>query len=106
MSALRCADVAELADALDSGSSGHCARAGSSPVIRSNAETAIPKGIAVFFYIENGFVREAPSGDRLAAVRGFAAGGAFRETERRGKMPCRKIECACFGCIDCMGKST
>ncbi len=28
------ADVAELADALDSGSSGHCARAGSSPVIR------------------------------------------------------------------------
>ena len=31
----RCADVAELADALDSGSSGHCARAGSSPVIRS-----------------------------------------------------------------------
>ena len=37
-SALRCADVAELADALDSGSSGHYARAGSSPVIRSNAE--------------------------------------------------------------------
>ncbi len=28
--------MAELADALDSGSSGHCARAGSSPVIRSN----------------------------------------------------------------------
>ena len=26
--------MAELADALDSGSSGHCARAGSSPVIR------------------------------------------------------------------------
>ena len=25
-----------MADALDSGSSGHCARAGSSPVIRSN----------------------------------------------------------------------
>ena len=35
----RCADVAELADALDSGSSGHYARAGSSPVIRSNAES-------------------------------------------------------------------
>ena len=32
---MSCADVAELADALDSGSSGHCARAGSSPVIRS-----------------------------------------------------------------------
>ena len=29
------APVAELADALDSGSSGHCARAGSSPVIRT-----------------------------------------------------------------------
>ena len=41
MSALRCADVAELADALDSGSSGHCARAGSSPVIRSNADKVI-----------------------------------------------------------------
>ena len=40
-SALRCADVAELADALDSGSSGHCARAGSSPVIRSNADKVI-----------------------------------------------------------------
>ena len=38
MSALRCADVAELADALDSGSSGHYARAGSSPVIRRYAE--------------------------------------------------------------------
>ena len=37
----RCADVAELADALDSGSSGHCARAGSSPVIRSNADKVI-----------------------------------------------------------------
>ena len=30
--------MAELADALDSGSSGHCARAGSSPVIRRNVE--------------------------------------------------------------------
>ena len=37
------ADVAELADALDSGSSGHCARAGSSPVIRSIAEKTIEK---------------------------------------------------------------
>ena len=37
------ADVAELADALDSGSSGHCARAGSSPVIRSIAEETIEK---------------------------------------------------------------
>ena len=42
------ADVAELADALDSGSSGHCARAGSSPVIRSNAETVISRDITVF----------------------------------------------------------
>ena len=33
--------MAELADALDSGSSGHCARAGSSPVIRSNADKVI-----------------------------------------------------------------
>ena len=51
MSALRCADVAELADALDSGSSGHYARAGSSPVIRSNAETVISKDIAVFYFL-------------------------------------------------------
>ena len=35
--------MAELADALDSGSSGHCARAGSSPVIRSIAEKTIEK---------------------------------------------------------------
>ena len=35
--------MAELADALDSGSSGHCARAGSSPVIRSIAEATIEK---------------------------------------------------------------
>ena len=35
------ADVAELADALDSGSSGHCARAGSSPVIRSLSRTMV-----------------------------------------------------------------
>ena len=40
--------MAELADALDSGSSGHYARAGSSPVIRSNAERAISKDIALF----------------------------------------------------------
>ncbi len=30
------AEVAELADALDSGSSGHCARAGSSPALGTN----------------------------------------------------------------------
>ena len=35
------ADVAELADALDSGSSGHCARAGSSPVIRSMSRQTV-----------------------------------------------------------------
>ena len=50
MSALRCADVAELADALDSGSSGHCARAGSSPVIRSNAENGGIERYRRFFY--------------------------------------------------------
>ena len=50
MSALRCADVAELADALDSGSSGHYARAGSSPVIRSNAENGSIEGYCRFFY--------------------------------------------------------
>ena len=41
--------MAELADALDSGSSGHYARAGSSPVIRSNAERVISKDIALFY---------------------------------------------------------
>ena len=49
-SALRCADVAELADALDSGSSGHCARAGSSPVIRSNADKVIEKSMTFFLF--------------------------------------------------------
>ena len=43
--------MAELADALDSGSSGHCARAGSSPVIRSIAEETIEKSV-VFFYVK------------------------------------------------------
>ena len=42
--------MVELADALDSGSSGHYARAGSSPVIRRNAERAISKDIALFCY--------------------------------------------------------
>ena len=42
--------MAELADALDSGSSGHCARAGSSPVIRSIAEETIEK-IGGLFYV-------------------------------------------------------
>ena len=46
----RCADVAELADALDSGSSGHCARAGSSPVIRSNAEARF-LGNELFYFL-------------------------------------------------------
>ena len=41
--------MAELADALDSGSSGHCARAGSSPVIRSIAEETIEKIGGLFF---------------------------------------------------------
>ena len=50
--------MAELADALDSGSSGHCARAGSSPVIRRYAETAIPKGIAVLFFLKFIFAKE------------------------------------------------
>ena len=52
-SALRCADVAELADALDSGSSGHCARAGSSPVIRSNADKVI-RNDDLFHFLESG----------------------------------------------------
>ena len=52
-SALRCADVAELADALDSGSSGHCARAGSSPVIRSNADKVIGND-DLFHFLESG----------------------------------------------------
>ena len=43
--------MAELADALDSGSSGHCARAGSSPVIRSIAEETIEK-IGGLFYVK------------------------------------------------------
>ena len=51
-SALRCADVAELADALDSGSSGHCARAGSSPVIRSNADKVI-RNDDLFYFSKN-----------------------------------------------------
>ena len=42
--------MAELADALDSGSSGHCARAGSSPVIRSIAEETIEKIGGLFLY--------------------------------------------------------
>ena len=45
--------MAELADALDSGSSGHCARAGSSPVIRSFAEAAISRDVAVFCMSKN-----------------------------------------------------
>ena len=48
----RCADVAELADALDSGSSGHYARAGSSPVIRSNAENGDIERYHRFFRFE------------------------------------------------------
>ena len=47
--------MAELADALDSGSSGHCARAGSSPVIRSIAEETIEKSV-VFFYFPWGAI--------------------------------------------------
>ena len=51
--------MAELADALDSGSSGHCARAGSSPVIRSIAEETIEK-IGGFFLFSEGspYLRE------------------------------------------------
>ena len=40
--------MAELADALDSGSSGHCARAGSSPVIRSFADKTIDRNVGGF----------------------------------------------------------
>ena len=40
--------MAELADALDSGSSGHCARAGSSPVIRSYADKTIDRNVGGF----------------------------------------------------------
>ena len=63
-SALRCADVAELADALDSGSSGHYARAGSSPVIRSNAERAISKDIVLFYCLAAVEKRESPARNR------------------------------------------
>ena len=44
--------MAELADALDSGSSGHCARAGSSPVIRSNADKVI-RNDDLFHFLES-----------------------------------------------------
>ncbi len=55
----KCADVAELADALDSGSSGHCARAGSSPVIRSHCgKTAVSKDAAVFLRFLHRYIRK------------------------------------------------
>ena len=51
--------MAELADALDSGSSGHCARAGSSPVIRSIAEETIEKIGGLFLFSEGSpYLRE------------------------------------------------
>ena len=51
--------MAELADALDSGSSGHCARAGSSPVIRSIAEETIEKIGGLFLLSEGSpYLRE------------------------------------------------
>ena len=45
--------MAELADALDSGSSGHYARAGSSPVIRRNAENGDIEGYHRFLLYKN-----------------------------------------------------
>ena len=57
LSTLSCADVAELADALDSGSSGHCARAGSSPVIRSNAEARF-LGNELFSFLKKNMILE------------------------------------------------
>ena len=52
--------MAELADALDSGSSGHCARAGSSPVIRSycGKDHRVIDGLFVFlaFFSRNGIL--------------------------------------------------
>ena len=51
--------MAELADALDSGSSGHCARAGSSPVMRSIAEETIEKIGGLFLFSEGSpYLRE------------------------------------------------
>ena len=51
--------MAELADALDSGSSGHCARAGSRPVIRSIAEETIEKIGGLFLFSEGSpYLRE------------------------------------------------
>ena len=51
--------MAELADALDSGSSGHCARAGSSPVFRSIAEETIEKIGGLFLFSEGSpYLRE------------------------------------------------
>ena len=57
--------MAELADALDSGSSGHCARAGSSPVIRRNAENTIDKSSVVFLFA---FLEEEYQGFRLWGI--------------------------------------
>ena len=53
------AEVAELADALDSGSSGHCARAGSSPALGTNVLFSALNGSSIttnFAYPEAHFV--------------------------------------------------
>ena len=51
--------MAELADALDSGYRRHCARAGSSPVIRSIAEETIEKIGGLFLFSEGSpYLRE------------------------------------------------
>ena len=61
--------MAELADALDSGSSGHYARAGSSPVIRSNAETVVSKDTAVFIFLESGTESEKEAVESIVCNR-------------------------------------
>ena len=73
--------MAELADALDSGSSGHCARAGSSPVIRSIAEETIEKIGGLFLFSEGSpYLRECIFGgtnfkkgvDKLFLIRYYS----------------------------------
>ena len=53
--AVKCnhADVAELVDALASGASEHCARGGSSPLIRTKNSTDLPGRFYFWFAIQD-----------------------------------------------------
>ena len=54
MTASKCARVVELADSLDSGSSAHYGRAGSSPASRTNRKAFICKAFRFFLCTSDG----------------------------------------------------